>query len=97
MQTKVAANIALSVTLAENQEKGEFDTVNASLHKMHNALNLRETVALGREIVGGNGIDIDYGVGKFFADAEAVYTYEGSHDINALILSRDLLGMGAFV
>lgn len=97
MEVKVAANIALSVILADNQENGEFDTVNASLHKMHNALNLREVVALGREICGGNGIDIDYGVGKFFADAEAVYTYEGSHDINALILSRALTGMGAFV
>ncbi len=97
METKVAANIALSVILSENQERGEFDTVNASLHKMHNAMNLREAVALGREICGGNGINIDYGVGKFFADAEAVYTYEGSHDINALILSRALTGMGAFV
>lgn len=97
MEAKVSANIALSVILAENQENGEFDTVNASLHKMHNAMNLREAVALGREICGGNGINIDYGVGKFFADAEAVYTYEGSHDINALILARALTGMGAFV
>ena len=97
MQAKVSANIALSVILAENQENGEFDTVNASLHKMHNAINLREVVALGREIGGGNGINVDYGVGRFFADAEAVYTYEGSHDINALILARDLTGVGAFV
>ncbi len=97
METKVAANIALSTILADNQEAGDFDTTNASLHKMHNAMNLREIVALGREICGGNGINIDYGVGKFFADAEAVYTYEGSHDINALILSRALTGMGAFV
>lgn len=97
MQAKVSANIALSVILAENQENGEFDTVNASLHKMHNAINLREVVALGREIGGGNGINVDYGVGKFFADAEAVYTYEGSHDINALIIGRALTGVGAFV
>lgn len=97
MEAKVAANIAISVALANNQENGEFDTVNASLHKMHNALNTREVVALGREIVGGNGIVTDYGVGKFFADAESVYTYEGSHDINALILSRAMTGMGAFV
>lgn len=97
MEAKVAANIAISVALANNQEAGEFDTINASLHKMHNALNTREVVALGREIVGGNGIVTDYGVGKFFADAESVYTYEGSHDINALILSRAMTGMGAFV
>lgn len=97
MEAKVASNIALSVIMAENQENGEFDTVNASLHKMHNALNLREAAAWGREICGGNGIRVDVGAGKFFADAEAVYTYEGSHDINALILSRALTGMGAFV
>lgn len=48
MEAKVAANIALSVIMAENQEGGRFDTVNASLHKLHNALNLRELVALGR-------------------------------------------------
>ena len=64
--------------------------------KMFTCTSLRETVALAREVVGGNGITLDTGVARFHADAEAVYSYEGTHDINALILGRSIAGVGAF-
>ena len=47
------------------------------------SLHMRETVALARELVGGNGITLAHDVARFHADAEAVYSYEGTHEINA--------------
>ena len=69
---------------------------NSALAKMQTALLARETVALAREVVGGNGILLEHDVARFFADAEAVYSYEGTHEINALIVGRALTGSSAF-
>ena len=49
---------------------------------------MRETVAWARELLGGNGIVLDYDVGRFFADAEALYSYEGTHQMNNLIVGK---------
>jgi glutaryl-CoA dehydrogenase len=54
-------------------------------------------VAWAREICGGNGISVDYGVGRFFADAEALYTYEGTYQMQNLIVGRAVTGLSAFV
>ena len=75
---------------------GEYADENSALAKMQTARLARETVALGREVLGGNGILLDYDVARFFADAEAVYSYEGTHEINALIVGRALTGASAF-
>ncbi len=97
MQANVTANLSFSVRLAQMQEEGNYREVNSSMAKMHNALRMRETVALAREVVGGNGITLETDVARFFADAEAIYSYEGTHEINALIVGRYLTGVGAFV
>lgn len=97
MQANVMANLSYSVRLAQLQEKGNYQEVNSSLAKMHNAYRMRETVAWAREIVGGNGITLETDVARFFADAEAIYSYEGTHEINALIVGRKLTGKGAFL
>lgn len=97
MQANVTACLAYSVRLAQMQEKGNYVEVNSSMAKMHNALRMRETVALAREVVGGNGITLDTDVARFFVDAEAIYSYEGTHEINALIVGRHLTGQSAFV
>jgi glutaryl-CoA dehydrogenase len=69
----------------------------AALAKSYTTARMRETVALGRSILGGNGIVTDYGMAKIFADAEAIYTYEGSYEINTLIVGRALTGLSAIV
>lgn len=97
MQANVVASIAYSVRLAELLEEGKYEMVNSSLAKMHNSLRMRETVALAREVAGGNGITLESDVARFFADAEAIYTYEGTHEINALIVGREVTGKSAFV
>ena len=97
MQANAVAVIAYSVRLAEMQEAGNELMLNSALAKMHNSLVMRETVGLAREVGGGDGITLETDVARFFADAEAVYTYEGSHEVNALIVGREITGLGAFV
>lgn len=98
MQANVVANMSYSIRLAELQEEGNEIMLNSALSKMHNALTMRETVALAREVCGGNGITYDTKVARFFTDAEPIYTYEGTHEINALIVGREITGgIGAFV
>ena len=97
MQGNLAQAMATCAQLANMQEHGEYDEVATSTAKMMNALRLRETVAMGRGITGGNGILADDYDIAFFSDAEAIYTYEGTHEINALVIGRALTGDSAFV
>ncbi|KAF3300031.1 glutaryl-CoA dehydrogenase [Carnobacterium sp. PL12RED10] len=97
MQANAATGLSLSYRLAELQTEGKYAEVPASIAKMQNARLLRETVALGREICGGNGITVDTEVARYFGDAEAIYSYEGTHEVNSLIIGRHLTGFSAFV
>ena len=84
--------------LARMQANGEYDEVATSTAKMMNSLRLRETVAMGRGVHGGNGILAgEYDIARFFADAEAIYTYEGTHEVNALVIGRAITGDSAFI
>ena len=93
----LTASLAMVAALADKQERGEYRDEDSALAKMWTSLHMRETVALAREVVGGNGITLDTDVARFHADAEAVYSYEGTHEINALVVGRGLTGKGAFV
>lgn len=77
-------------------EEGKMTPGMSALAKSQNTLNARTVVALGREILGGNGIVDDYGVASLFTGVEAMYTYEGSYEINALIVGREVTGVSAF-
>ena len=68
----------------------------ASLIKGWNSLMGREACRLGREMLGGNGILIDFYMAKAMADMEAIYTYEGTYDVNALVAGREMTGVAAF-
>ena len=97
MLANVTASVAMAVQLSEQQAAGVYKDENSALAKMFTASKLRETVALAREVCGGNGITLDTDVARFHADAEAVYSYEGTHEINALIVGRAITGQSAFV
>jgi len=96
MLGNVTSALSLVVRLTEQQAKGIYRDQDSALAKMQTALLMRETVALAREVVGGNGITLETDVARFHADAEAVYSYEGTHEINALIVGRALTGHSAF-
>ena len=78
-------------------DQGQLTDAQASLAKMNNASKARGIVALAREIMGGNGILIDNHVARHFADSEAVYSYEGTNEVNTLVVGREITGVQAFV
>lgn len=97
MLGNLTASLGMVVQLSARQDSGNFDDENSALAKMHTARMARESVALAREVMGGNGLLLEHHVARFFADAEAVYSYEGTHEINALVVGRALTGMSAFL
>lgn len=95
---RIVANIAQTLALAVRTTTHPVgDDAVPSLIKLVAADRLRESAALAREMVGGNGILLDHDVMRFFADAEAMYTFEGTREINTLIVGRALTGHSAFV
>jgi len=97
MLGNAVASMGMMARLAQLQEDGGADMAQVALAKSYCSARMRETVALGRSILGGNGIVTDYRMAKIFADAEAIYTYEGSFEINTLIVGRAITGVSAIV
>jgi glutaryl-CoA dehydrogenase len=83
--------------LSAMQDRGTMGDEHAALAKAVTTINMREAVAHCREALGGNGIVLEYDVARFFADAEALYSYEGTREMNTLIVGRAVTGHAAFV
>lgn len=83
--------------LSEMQDQGELLDEHASLAKVFCTLRMRSIVDHSRELFGGNGILLQHDIARFVADAEAVYSYEGTKEINSLIVGRAITGHSAFV
>lgn len=92
-----SASLALMAQLARIQEEGRLEMAQAAMAKATTTRLARASVALGRSLLGGNGISSDFEMGKLFGDAEILYTYEGSYEINSLIVARAVTGKSAFV
>lgn len=86
----------LTWRLSQLAREGKMTDGQAALAKMNNAAKARQVVALAREILGGNGILLDQHIVRHFADMEAVYSYEGTNEINTLVVGRDITGVQAF-
>ncbi|MGY2004615.1 acyl-CoA dehydrogenase family protein [Blastococcus sp. SYSU DS1024] len=97
MAGNVTASLGMAVRVAQLQEEGVFRDDHAALAKSYATSRARETVAWARELLGGNGILLERDVVRFFNDAEALYSYEGTREINQLIVGRALTGISAFV
>lgn len=92
-----SASLALMAQLARIQEEGKLEMAQAAMAKSTTTRLARASVAMGRSLLGGNGISSDFEMGKLFGDAEILYTYEGSYEINSLIVARAVTGVSAFV
>jgi len=104
IQNKLARMVAeitsmqlLCLRLSQLLAEGTMSPGMASLAKLNNAAKARAIVADCRDIMGGNGILLEYHVARHFADMEAVYTYEGTDTVQSLIVGRELTGLQAFV
>jgi glutaryl-CoA dehydrogenase len=96
MLGNVTASLGMTVRLSQLQETDDLRDDQASLAKSYVTARGRETVAWARELFGGNGIVLDHDVIRFFADAEALYSYEGTRQMNTLIVGRSITGLSAF-
>src|SRR5712672_2199281 len=98
---KMLANLTacqcLMLRLAQLDDEGKLGDHHAALAKAFCTAKSRETVSWGREVLGGNGIVADFNVARFFADAEALYSYEGTYQMQNLIVGKAITGHGAFV
>ena len=97
MLGNVTSALSMCARLAQLTEDGLAREEHASLAKMHVTTAMRDTVAMAREVLGGNGVLLNHHVGRFFADAEGIYSFEGTREINSLIVGRALTGISAFV
>lgn len=83
--------------LSQMQDDDQLKDEHASLAKVFCTLRMRSIVDQARELFGGNGILLEHDIARFVADAEAVYSYEGTKEINSLIVGRAITGHSAFV
>jgi glutaryl-CoA dehydrogenase len=83
--------------LSQVQDQGKLKDEHASLAKAFCTVKMREAVGWARELLGANGILLDYNIGRFVADSEAIYSYEGTREMNTLIVGKAITGFGAFV
>jgi glutaryl-CoA dehydrogenase len=97
MLGNVTSSLGLVVRLAQLQDDGDYRDEHSALAKVVTTTRMREVVGWARELFAGNGIVLDYQIGRFVADAEAIYSYEGTREINSLIVGRAITGLSAFV
>jgi glutaryl-CoA dehydrogenase len=99
LATMVAETTAMQLIcfrLADLQERGVMTGPMASLAKLHNARKAKLVCAEARDIMGGNGLLLEYHVARHLTDLEIVETYEGTDSVQSLILGRDVTGISAF-
>jgi glutaryl-CoA dehydrogenase len=86
----------LILQLGRLKDAGKAKHTQISLAKMNNVSEALKTARVARNILGANGVALDYHVIRHMLNLEAVYTYEGTHDIHTLIVGRDITGLDAF-
>src|SRR5580700_2011512 len=96
MLGNITASACLCTRLAQLQAAGEAADEHSALAKAFCTVRMRESVGYARELLGGNGILLEHQVGRFVADAEAIYSYEGTREINTLVVGRAITGLSAF-
>lgn len=93
----LAASTGLMMQIQRLQEDGTLEMVHAAAAKATSTRLARESAAVARDAMGGNGILVGHEMARFMGDVEAIHTYEGTYGINALLVGRALTGVSAFV
>ncbi|MGO4591089.1 acyl-CoA dehydrogenase family protein [Paenarthrobacter sp. 2TAF44] len=97
MLSNAQSSMGMMVRLAQLEDEGRSKNEHSAMAKAFVTKRMRESVAIGRSVLGGNGVAVDYEMAKIFCDAEAIYTYEGTYEINTLVAGRAITGLAAFV
>jgi glutaryl-CoA dehydrogenase len=96
MLAEITSMQLICYRIATLTEQGRATDTIAGLAKMNNTRKAREVIADARDLLGGNGLLLDYHVMRHMADIEAIHTFEGTETIQTLIVGRDITGVGAF-
>mmetsp|Transcript_33906 Transcript_33906/g.75175 ORF Transcript_33906/g.75175 Transcript_33906/m.75175 type:complete len:552 (+) Transcript_33906:101-1756(+) len=96
MLSTTQAMWTLTWRLTRLYESGRMTPGMAGMVKAHNSLRGREVAALGRELLGSNGLLADFLAGKALADMEGIHSYEGTYEVNTLVAGREITGYAAF-
>ncbi|MFL6094597.1 MAG: acyl-CoA dehydrogenase family protein [Blastococcus sp.] len=97
MLGNITASAAMCARLSQLQGENRMSDEHASMAKAFCTVRMRESVGWARELMGGNGILLENHVGRYVADAEAIYSYEGTREVNTLIVGRAVTGTSAIV
>ena len=97
MLGNIVASQCMALRVSQLADAGQAGVHHASLAKAFCTARMRETTGWARELLAGNGILLEYDVARFVADSEAIYSYEGTREINSLIVGLSLTGESAFV
>jgi glutaryl-CoA dehydrogenase len=97
MLADITAMLFMTLRLSQLLDEGKVTMPEVALAKMHNTQRARAILADARDLIGGNGIVLDYHVARHLCDIEAIDTYEGTDTVQALIVGRDVTGKNAFV
>ena len=96
MQTEISLGLLGSLRLGRMKDEGTAAVEITSIMKRNNCGKALDIARLARDMLGGNGISDEFGVARHLVNLEVVNTYEGTHDIHALILGRAITGIAAF-
>jgi glutaryl-CoA dehydrogenase len=96
MQTEIALGLQACVRVGRLKDAGHAQPEMISLIKRNNCGKALDIARVARDMHGGNGVSDEYHVIRHVMNLEAVNTYEGTHDVHALILGRAMTGIQAF-
>jgi glutaryl-CoA dehydrogenase len=96
MQTEITLGLQGSLRLGRMKDDGIAAVEITSIMKRNNCGKALDIARLARDMMGGNGISDEFGVARHLVNLEVVNTYEGTHDVHALILGRAITGIAAF-
>jgi glutaryl-CoA dehydrogenase len=96
MLAEITAMQLYCIQIARLETQGKLLPTLAGLAKLHNTSKARQVLADARDLLGGNGILLDYHVIRHMADVEGVHTFEGTETMQTLIVGRDITGVSAF-
>ena len=96
MLTRITEGQLMAYQLAKLKDDERMNFLQVSMAKRNNCMIARDVAKTAREILGGNGITIDYSPIRHMANIESVFTYEGTHEMHTLILGEDITKISAF-
>ena len=94
--TQITLGQLIALRLGRLKDEGQLTPTQVSMGKRNNVHIALETARIIRDLMGANGISLEYQTGRHMVNLESVYTYEGTHDIHTLSIGQELTGIAAF-